>query len=317
MPVPYDFGRQPALAYVGSKLDRAADRRSDAAFLEAAIRHPEARAVVIGGELIVLRRAGDGGEPWFEVPAAQAFGTVGEPVLLGAQGGSARLGLAIASETAETLKARDDLLVADLRSIAIRGLVAPEDLQPIAVAKAVLTWHARHRFCSNCGAATQVSDAGWRRDCGPCGAQHFPRTDPCVIMLAIDGERCLLARSARFPPGMWSCLAGFMEPGESFEEAVRRETLEEAGIEVGRVVYFASQPWPFPMSIMIGCHAEAISTAVKIDPNEIEDGRWFSREEAAQMLLRKHADGLTTPPPAAVAHHIIRAFVERGVNVLR
>jgi NAD+ diphosphatase len=136
-------------------------------------------------------------------------------------------------------------------------------------------------------------------------------------MLAIDGDRCLLARSARFPPGMWSCLAGFVEPGESLEEAVRRETYEEAGVQVGRVGYFSSQPWPFPMSIMIGCYAEATTTELRVDPNEIEDARWVSRADAGLMLERKHKEGLSTPPSAAIAHHIIRAYVERGADVLR
>jgi NAD+ diphosphatase len=135
-------------------------------------------------------------------------------------------------------------------------------------------------------------------------------------MLAIDGERCLLGRSARFPGSMWSCLAGFVEPGESIEEAVRRETLEEAGVASGRVRYYASQPWPFPMSLMIGCFAEATGTALKIDRAELEDGRWFLRAEAALMLARKHPDGLFTPPPIAIAHHLIRAYVERGADVL-
>jgi NAD+ diphosphatase len=116
---------------------------------------------------------------------------------------------------------------------------------------------------------------------------------------------------------MWSCLAGFVEPGETIEEAVRRETFEEAGIFVGRVNYFASQPWPYPMSLMIGCMAEARSVDLNIDRNEIEDARWVSRTEAALMLMRTHPDGLMTPPPMAVAHHIIRAFVERGPDVLR
>jgi NAD+ diphosphatase len=129
-------------------------------------------------------------------------------------------------------------------------------------------------------------------------------------MLAVQGERCLLGRSARFASAMWSCLAGFVEPGENIEEAVRREVLEEAGIVCGRVGYFASQPWPFPMSLMIGCHAEALTTEIKVDRAELEGARWFEREEVALMLLRRHPDGLGTPPPVAIAHHIIRAWVE-------
>jgi NAD+ diphosphatase len=131
-----------------------------------------------------------------------------------------------------------------------------------------------------------------------------------VIMLAIDGDRCLLGRQTRFAPGMWSCLAGFVEPGESIEEAVRRETREEAGIVCGRVCYHASQPWPFPMSLMIGCYVEALSTELSVDHAELEDARWFARDEAATMVLRRHPGGLTAPPPVAIGHHLIRGWVE-------
>ena len=137
-----------------------------------------------------------------------------------------------------------------------------------------------------CGAATNIVEAGWRRDCPSCHVQHFPRTDPVAIMLPVAGERCVLGRSHRFQPGMWSCLAGFVEPGEAIEDAVRREAREEAGIICGRVSYFASQPWPFPTSLMIGCHAEALSREIVIDRVELDDARWFDREEVAAMLLR-------------------------------
>jgi NAD+ diphosphatase len=133
-------------------------------------------------------------------------------------------------------------------------------------------------------------------------------------MLAVAGERCVLGRSYRFQPGMWSCLAGFVEPGEAIEDAVRRETREEAGIVCGRVSYFASQPWPFPTSLMIGCHAEALSHDIVIDRAELDDARWFDREEVASMLLRRHPDGLSTPPTIAIAYHIIRAWVEEEVE---
>jgi NAD+ diphosphatase len=148
--------------------------------------------------------------------------------------------------------------------------------------------------------------------------QHFPRTDPVVIMLAIDtnggGERCLLGRSGRFASNSWSCLAGFVEPGETIEDAVRREVLEEAGIVCGKVNYFRSQPWPFPSSLMIGCHALALSQEIVVDHNELEGARWFDREEIASMLARQHPDGLITPVPVAIAYHIIRHWVENGVE---
>jgi NAD+ diphosphatase len=315
MAEPPELGPRPRLGYVGSPLDRASDRRGDANFIQAAMKDARARAVAIGGELIVLREIG--ADPLLRIADAISLGAIGEHVLLGVDDGAAVIGISIAPERAMELQAEGKLAVADLRSLAMRGQIAAEFLQPIATAKALLTWHARHGYCANCGAPTRVAEAGWRRDCDACGAQHFPRTDPCVIMLTIDGERCLLGRSARFPPTMWSCLAGFVEPGESIEEAVRRETREEAGISVGRVAYLGSQPWPFPMSIMIGCFAEAISTAIEIDKNEIEDARWVPREEAALMLGRKHPNELFTPPPMAIAHHIIRAYVERGADVLR
>ena len=135
----------------------------------------------------------------------------------------------------------------------------------------MLHWHARHRFCSNCGVKTDMVDAGWKRACPACKVEHFPRTDPVVIMLAVRGDRGLLGRSGRFAATMWSCLAGFVEPGEAIEDAVRRETLEEAGVKCGRVKYLYSQPWPFPMSLMNGCHAEALNDDLKMDDNELVD----------------------------------------------
>lgn len=315
-PLTSSLGPWPNLANTGSPLDRVSERRGDKPFIDSALSHPNARAVLIGGETIVLGQT-NGGDPFIPLDAARQIADVHETIFIGIIGGAARLGFAIAPETAERLKERTDLLVTDLRTLAIRGQIAVEHLQPVAIAKALLTWHARHRFCSNCGAPTQVTEQGWRRDCAVCGTQHFPRTDPCVIMLGIDGERCLLGRSARFPPGMYSCLAGFVEPGESLEEATRRETFEEAGIRIGRVAYFASQPWPYPMSLMIGCFAKAETRDLNIDRNELEDARWVTREEAALMLARQHPDSLFTPPPMAVAHHIIRAYVEHGPDVLR
>jgi NAD+ diphosphatase len=221
----------------------------------------------------------------------------------------------LSQDAIEALKSDHRVHVTDLRSIAVQGLVSAEHLAPLAEAKALLHWHARRHFCSNCGNSTEIVQAGWRRDCTRCKAQHFPRTDPVVIMLAVNGDRCLLGRQSRFVPGMWSCLAGFVEPGETIEEAARRETLEEAGIRCGTVRYFASQPWPFPSSLMIGCHAEAVSHDIVVDHDELEDARWFSRDEAAAMLMRTHPDGLATPPPMAIAYHILRAWVERGDGV--
>ena len=311
-----DLPPKTLLGYTQSPILRAAERRADAALVAAMAAEPDARAYVVGGELVVMRRDGARLDPLFPLDAARALGEARELVFLGLLDGQPRFGLGLASAAMEPLKARADLQVSDLRSIAVQGLVAPDHLPAVAEAKALLHWHARHRFCANCGAPTAVLDGGWRRDCAACSGQHFPRTDPVAIMLAIDGDSCLLGRSYRFLPNMWSCLAGYVEPGEAIEDAVRRETVEEAGIPCGKVVYYASQPWPFPSSLMIGCHTRALSREITVDRSELEDARWFARAEAAAMLAGRHPDGLMTPPPVAIAHHLIRAWVERGDDVL-
>jgi len=308
-----DFGPKPRLGYAGSRIERAAELRNDAAKIEALAADPRAGAYLIGGELILARKGAPFNQPLFTMQDAAAF-TATERVFLGLADGAPRFGIGIAPATAEKFKAHEEFMATDLRSIAVQGLVDEHHLPPIAEAKALLHWHARHRFCSNCGTATRPVDGGWKRECPNCKTEHFPRTDPVVIMLAVDGDRCLLGRSPRFVPGMWSCLAGFIEPGESFEDAVHRETREEAGITCGRIAYYRSQPWPFPTSLMIGCHAEAVTKDITIDRTELEDARWFSRDEVATMLLRKHPQGLTTPPPVAIAHHIVRAWMEDEVS---
>jgi NAD+ diphosphatase len=309
-----DLGPKPHLGYTASLIDRAAERRTDAAALAALESDPRGRSYVVGGELVVLRKAAEVHDPLFTPAEARGLGRTVEVVFLGLMEGAPRFAVALDPAAAEALKTRDEFVVTDLRSIAVGGLVESDHLPPLAEGKAVLHWHARHRFCSNCGAASNVVEGGWRRDCPSCRTQHFPRTDPVAIMLPVNGERCLLGRSYRFQRSMWSCLAGFVEPGETIEDAVRRETREEAGIVCGRVTYFASQPWPFPTSLMIGCHAQALSHEIVIDRAELEDARWFDREEVASMLLRRHPDGLTTPPTVAIAYHIIRAWVEEEVD---
>ena len=310
------FGSLPRQAYSGSLLERAAALRGDEVKLAAFLTHPRAGVYVVGGESIVLKAQGAAPDPLFSPDEARALGVARETVFLGLLHDAPRFGVGIDPAAIEALKARADLKLIDLRTIAMQGEVDTVHVPPLAEAKAILGWHARHRFCPNCSAATVLTQAGWRRDCPVCKAEHFPRTDPVVIMLPIKGDRCVLGRSPRFPPTMWSCLAGFCEPGESIEEAVRREVAEEVGVTCARVRYFASQPWPFPSSLMIGCHAEAVSDDVVIDKSEIEDARWFDRAELKSMLLRQHPQELSTPPPIASAHHIIRDFVEHGSEVL-
>jgi len=312
-----DLGPKPRLGYTASLIERASEKRNDEAFLRALMSDERAGVYAIAGEMVILKAGDEIHDPMFRPDEVAALGQQTETVFLGLIDGAGRFGVGLDPGVVEPLKAQNRFFITDLRSIAMQGLVAQDHLPPMAEAKAMLHWHARHRFCSNCGAPSTLVEAGWRRDCPACKATHFPRTDPVVIMLAINGDRCLLGRQTRFVKGMWSCLAGFVEPGETIEEAVRRETREEAGIACGKVRYFATQPWPFPMSLMIGCHAEALTSEIAVDRSELEDARWFDREEAAQMLLRRHPVKLGTPPPVAIAYHIIRAFVEEGEAVLR
>jgi NAD+ diphosphatase len=313
MSPPRDLGPKPRLGFAASRIERAAERRADAEALAALERDGEARAYAVSGDMVVLRKRA-ALDPLFALGEARALGATAEVIFLGLLDGAPRFALALAPEAVASLNADEGFALSDLRSIAVRGLVDADHLGPLAEGKALLNWHARHRFCPNCGAPTRLVEAGWRRDCAACNTQHFPRTDPVVIMLAVEGERCLLGRSHRFAAGMWSCLAGFVEPGEAIEEAVRREVREESGIVCGRVAYFASQPWPFPTSLMIGCHAQALSRDIVLDRTELADARWFDRDEVALMLLRQHPESFTAPMPHAIAYHIVRAWVEDGIE---
>ncbi|MGD0118631.1 MAG: NAD(+) diphosphatase [Candidatus Binatus sp.] len=192
------------------------------------------------------------------------------------------------------------------------SMVSLKDAAIIAQAKALIDWHQRHGFCPQCGAPTKLMDAGYRRLCGKCNAEHFPRVDPVVIMLATEGEACLVGRGKHFPPGMFSALAGFVEPGETIEEAVRRELFEEASVKIGEVTYYATQPWPFPSSLMIGCFAKAENRDIKPDDIEIAEVRWVERKVARELIEGKQVDGLRVPPPIAIAHHLIRTWALGG-----
>jgi NAD+ diphosphatase len=198
----------------------------------------------------------------------------------------------------------------DLRSLALQGVLSDTELLLVSQARAILSWHMMNRCCTRCGGLIRAKDGGWRMHCRACGLDAYPRTDPAVIMLITRGDRCLLGHEHRFPDRLYSTLAGYVEAGDDIEHAVRREIKEEAGIAVGEVRYIASQPWPFPHSLMIGCWGEALTDTITLDATEIADARWFSREEAASMLARTHPDGLLVPPPISMAYTLVCAFVD-------
>lgn len=196
----------------------------------------------------------------------------------------------------------------DLRSLAMQGVLKPDDLAMAATAAALANWHESARYCGRCGHPTAPRDGGWLRHCSACDQSLFPRTDPVVIMLVTAGDRCVLARQTMFPEGMVSTLAGFLEPGETIEAAVMRETEEEIGIRPSAVSYLASQPWPFPHSLMIGCTARAEYGPLAVDPDELESARWVSRAEVRQMLSSSHPQRLWVPGPHAIARTLISHF---------
>jgi len=186
--------------------------------------------------------------------------------------------------------------------------LSPQDAELAATGKALLGWHETHQFCAKCGAPSEMAQAGWQRDCPVCGAHHFPRTDPVVIMLITCGNSVLLGRSPGWPEQMYSLLAGFIEPGETIEAAVRREVFEEAGIKVGPVDYLASQPWPFPSSLMIGCAGEALSETITVDPVEIEDAQWVSRENILASFAGENSN-LLPARKGSIAHFLLEKWL--------
>jgi NAD+ diphosphatase len=301
-------------AFVTNILDRAAHLRGNDEKLLALESHPNSRAYVVHRDSLVVKREGEGSRALLSIDEAHKFGANPGTIFLGLRDGAAVFGMGITAAAVEKLMTRDDVAVTELRGMAMQGVVPPEQLSAIAMAKSMVSWHQRHGFCANCGTRTAMREGGWKRDCPNCKAEHFPRTDPVVIMLVTSGDKCLLGRQKQFPPGMYSCLAGFVEAAETIEDAVRREILEESGIRCTDVNYYMTQPWPYPSSLMIGCTARATSDDIVVDRTELEDARWFDREEARLMITRKHPDGLAGPHPFAIAHHLVGRWVHGGTT---
>ena len=299
---PFPLG-QPG--FVSHPIDRAAHLRTNAEKLFALEGDRKARAYVMHRDSILMTQGADGPRALLTLDEARKLGANPGTIFLGLDNGAPVFGMGISSAAAEDLMGRKDVAVENLRAVAASGAVQPRELSTIAMAKSLVGWHQRHGFCANCGTRTSMSQGGWRRDCPSCKSEHFPRTDPVVIMLVTSGDKCLMGRQSQFPPTMWSCLAGFVDAAETIEQAVQREILEESGIHCTDVRYYMTQPWPYPSSLMIGCTARATTTDITVDRTELEDARWFTRDEAAAMLSKQHPQGLTGPHPVAIAHHLL------------
>ena len=294
--------------YSGSPLDRAGKLRDDAHWIAAALESDQALFIPVWRARNLMKGVEEGR------PEAVLLSRQGAEAVRMAGGPWAFLGLwegrPVFSVDCSTSDDPLPLLpegmgaFADLRAVA--GLLPEGEASVLAHARGLMHWRVKHRFCGVCGGVCEPRSAGHAMACTACGAQHFPRTDPAVIMLVVRGDSCLLGHSHRFPNvAMYSTLAGFVEPGETFEEAVRREVMEETGVEVGEVFYHSSQPWPFPASIMIGFHAEGLSDAIEIDPEELRDARWFTREQ-----IRNHADhGFQLPRADSIARRLIEDWL--------
>ncbi|MBV2142196.1 NAD(+) diphosphatase [Falsochrobactrum sp. TDYN1] len=296
------------VGFAGNRIDRLSEKRQDdSAFT--ALDLPQTRIMVLGGNRLLLDYSDEKApRALLAFGEAQAFAPdLSEPILLGLQDGAPIVALmAPLDPDALDMPYRAQ----EYRSVYMEGLVSADILGALAQAAALTAWHGNHRYCARCGTKSEMRAGGARRQCPNCEAQHFPRTDPVAIMLPVRGNKCILARSPHFIQGSYSSLAGFIEHGETIEAAVRRESLEEMGLAIGRVAYHASQPWPFPYSLMIGCHAEVLSDDFTIDRSELEDGRWFDKAEVRAMLAGTHENGLRVPASGAIATHLIRAWAE-------
>jgi NAD+ diphosphatase len=282
--------------FAGAAIDRAAARRTDPAWVAAQLAHPAARALAVSADGPFVDCSTDACRP-AHYPLDALAGGPDPPALLGLDSDGPLFAVYVDAPP-EVGDARSAM---SLRDTGAR--MSQEDTGLLAYATALLNWHRSHRFCARCGAPTEVADAGHLRRCPECGAEHHPRTDPVVIMLVHDGDRALLGRQARWPRGRYSTLAGFVEPGESLEEAVAREVAEEAGVTVDEIRYRSSQPWPFPASLMVGFHARWTGGDAAASDAELEDVRWFDRSEL--LAVARGETDLHLPPPVAIARRLI------------
>jgi len=302
--------KTPMMAFSGNPLERAIAMRANPAWLGAARGGARTRVMLLWKSQPLLTQA-DGTSETAElafVDAATA-GKLAEganEVFLGLDGEIAYFARDVSN------LAEPPVGLGHVREARAAAAVLPaHQVAILGQAKALLDWHWRHGYCARCGAATVIADGGYRRLCRACRAEHFPRLDPAVIMLVTAGDRCLLGRNKRFVGGHYSTLAGFIEPGETIEEAVAREVMEEVNVRVGRVRYFASQPWPFPASLMIGCFAEAQTLDIHVDGEEIIAARWIDRTTLKRLVAGESGE-IGLPRRDAIAFHLIKTWAEEG-----
>ncbi len=297
-------------------LQRHAEKRTNSAYISAALDHPNAKVLALFDLKVPIVPTEDRSAAHLRWLSRRDVETIAKPTdfaFLGEEETGAPvfacnfspLQLVHAQAAMEEMKP-----LVDLRSLGVQGVLEETELLLASQVRALMAWHAVNRCCARCGGLVRSGDAGWRRHCGACGLDNHPRMDPVVIMIVTHNGRCLLGRELRFPDELYSTLAGYIEPGDDIEHAVRREIKEEAGIDVGAVHYIASQPWPFPHSLMIGCWGEALTEEITINKAELVDVRWTGREEAALMLAGNHPEGLVVPPGISMAHSLIQSFVD-------
>lgn len=313
--------------FAGNPLDRGEVERRDENWIAEQSRAPTSRFLPMRGPGVLVKEPANGaaaganadtGEPalgWLAWADLEPHVGTASPLLLGMQDGTTYFAIDLTKNepAAAAVEAIDGYRFEEARSAA-ENLLSATEAGIMAQGRAQVNWHNRHGFCSVCGHPTEIRRGGQKRECPACKAEHFPRTDPVIIMVVSDGDRCLLGQSRGRLQAMnrYSCLAGFVDQGEAIEEAVAREVMEEAGIRVRKVRYHSSQPWPFPSSLMIGCHAEADSTGINMDDEEMTDVQWFDRSEVL-LALAEQSEKLRLPGPIAIAHHLIKAWAHREI----
>ncbi len=301
--------------FAGNPLDRGDVQRRQPQWLEEQAENPHSRFLPLWQLNVPLRTISETQLGWLHPAEIEALNIETPPVFLGLLEGVSHFAIDVSQldDPQKELNLDDGWRFVESRAAATQVSAAEAGI--LAQSRSHVNWHQRHQFCSVCGQPTVQDRGGHVRRCLACKAEHFPRTDPVAIMLVIDDERCLLgqSRGRLSRTGRYSALAGFMDQGESIEEAVRREVKEEAGIEVGEVRYHSSQPWPFPSSLMIGCHAKALTIDIQKDNEEMSDVRWFSRDDV-RLALKGENPHLQVPDPIAIAHHLIKAWAEDEVG---